>query len=141
MLARRWWRKSRRRVRAQGGMDRERERCNASEEGEKHGADEGGWLLVKGSTNQRARETSVSRGGGGWSQGKRGREGCWGGSGERPSSRRVESTVVCVRPRSSEDAPGCSRDGWTTLVATAASRHRDFSPGCRRVDRFRESRD
>lgn len=33
------------------------------------------------------------------------------------------STAVCVRPRSTEDAPGCLRNGWTTLVAVAAPRH------------------
>lgn len=36
------------------------------------------------------------------------------------------STAVCVRPRSTEDAPGCLRNGWTTLVAATTSRH-DFS--------------
>lgn len=33
------------------------------------------------------------------------------------------STAVCVRPRSTEDAPfGCSRYEWTALVASVASR-------------------
>lgn len=50
------------------------------------------------------------------------------------------STAVCVRPRSSEDAPACSREGWTTLVATASSRHRVPSR-CRHViARTREDR-
>jgi len=97
-----------------------------------------GWLLVKGSTNQRERERRARVEGGSEARGERTRGML--GRFRRDRVHAEWSTVVCVRPRSSEDAPGCSRNGWTTLVATSASRHRGSSR-CRRVDRFRESRE
>lgn len=69
-------------------MDRERERCNAPEEGEERRR---GWLLVKGSTSGREREREKGERGerervderrGGGAERVSGREGCWGGSGE-----------------------------------------------------------
>lgn len=117
-------------------VDRERERCNVSEEGEKHGWREGGCWLRGPRTRERERCARVEGGSGARGERTRGMLGRF----RRDWVHAEWSTVVCVRPRSSEDAPGCSRDGWTTLVATAASRHRGFSH-YRRVDRFRESRD
>lgn len=120
-----------------GGGSRARALQRSPEEGEKHGRREGGcWL--RGPANQRARERRARAESGSGARGERTRGML--GRFRRDRVHAEWSTVVCVRPRSSEDAPGCSRNGWTTLAATAASRHRGTSR-CRRVDRFRESRD